>query len=81
MQGINHNEFDNIIENLFQTCFYDLKSVGIVDSKISRSDYLIRKAMITFALSSIDINNSEMYYNSYLLQKDKLRHMQEYISE
>lgn len=79
MQGISHNEFDSIINDYIQAGLLDLKSIGIVNSKLTSSDFLIRTAIITFVLSNLDVNNSEMYYNSYMMQKDKLRHLREYI--
>lgn len=79
MQGISHNEFDSIINDYIQAGLLDLKSIGIVNSKLTSSDFLIRTAIITFVLSILDVNNSEMYSNSYMMQKDKLRHLREYI--
>ena len=38
----------------------------------------IETAIITYVLSFLDVDNSELYTNSYLLQKDTLRHLSEY---
>ena len=78
IQGINHNEFDSMILTWIRAAEIDLKSIGIVDTFIDNPDNLIQTA-ITFVLSQIDVTNSELYSNSYRLQKDKLRHIKEYI--
>ena len=79
IQGINHNEFDSMIKTWIEAAEIDLKSIGIVDTYIDNPDNLIQTAIITFVLSQIDVTNSELYSNSYRLQKDKLRHIKEYI--
>lgn len=79
IQGINHNEFDSMIKTWIEAAEIDLKSIGIVDTFIDNPDNLIQTAIITFVLSQIDVANSELYSNSYRLQKDKLRHIKEYI--
>lgn len=79
IQGINHNEFDSMIKTWIEAAEIDLKSIGIVDTFIDNPDNLIQTAIITFVLSQIDVTNSELYSNSYRLQKDKLRHIKEYI--
>lgn len=79
IQGINHNEFDSMILTWIRAAEIDLKSIGIVDTFIDNPDNLIQTAIITFVLSQIDVTNSELYSNSYRLQKDKLRHIKEYI--
>lgn len=78
MQGICHKEFDDIINNLIKSCISDLKAIGIAEERINEDDPLIRTAIQTYTLSFLDVNNSEMYSNSYNLQKDKLRHLSEY---
>lgn len=80
IQGINHNEFDKTIKNYIESAKEDLKSIGIVDTKIEDSAS-INTAIITYVLSFLDVNNSEMYANSYRLQKDSLRHTSEYTLE
>lgn len=78
IQGINHSDFDSIIENYVNSCIADLKAIGIADSKVIETDSLIHTAILTYVLSFLDVNNSEIYSNSYALQKDVLRHLTEY---
>ncbi len=78
IQGINHNEFDNMIETWISSAEIDLKSIGIVNTLVDNPDSLIQTAIITYVLSFIDVPNSEMYSKSYSLQKDVLRHLKEY---
>ena len=79
IQGINHNEFDDTITMWIQAAKLDLKSIGIVDTLVDSNDSLIETAIITYALSFLDVVNAELYANSYALQKDVLRHTKEYI--
>lgn len=79
IQGINHTEFDNMIQTWIDSAVLDLKSIGIVNT--DNPDELIETAIITYVLSFLDVSNSELYANSYNLQKDKLRHTTEYIVE
>ena len=78
IQGINHNEFDTMINTWISAAQIDLRSVGIVNTLIYEPDSLITTAIITYVLSFLDVPNSEMYAKSYSLQKDVLRHLQEY---
>ena len=78
IQGINHKEFDDTIQMWINAGKLDLKSIGIVDTLVDKSDDLIQTAIITYVLSFIDTVNSEMYSKSYILQKDVLRHLAEY---
>ena len=78
IQGINHNEFDETIQMWINAGKLDLKSIGIVDTLVDKSDDLIQTAIITYVLSFIDTVNSEMYSKSYALQKDVLRHLTKY---
>ena len=78
IQGINHNDFDNMIETWISSAELDLKSVGIVNALIDNPDSLIQTAIITYVLSFLDIPNADMYAKSYSLQKDILRHLTEY---
>lgn len=82
IQGINHCEFDNNINMWISAAKLDLKSIGIVDTliNIEKPDALIQTAIITYVLSFLDVTNSDLYSNSYALQKDTLRHLTEYIS-
>ena len=81
IQGINHNEFDSMINTWIKAAKLDLISVGIVNTKVNNPDELIQTTIITYVLSFLDVSNSELYANSYNLQKDKLRHTKEYIVE
>lgn len=78
IQGINHNEFDSMINTWISAAKLDLKSIGIVDTLVDTPDDLVKTAIITYVLSQLDISNAELYSNSYALQKDVLRHVGEY---
>lgn len=80
IQGITHDEFDNTISTWISAAKLDLKSVGIVETLIDNPDSLIETAIITYVLSFLDVVNSELYSNSYYLQKDTLRHISSYIT-
>ena len=81
IQGINHNEFDTMISTWIDSAKLDLKAIGIVDAEIDATtpNALIQTAIITYVLSFLDVVNSELYAQSYLLQKDVLRHTSEYM--
>jgi len=81
IQGINHNDFDTMINTWIEAAELDLKSIGIVDTKVSNPDSLVKTAIITYTLSFLDQPNAELYANSYSLQKDVLRHTSEYMEE
>lgn len=78
IQGINHNEFDSMINAWIESAKLDLQSIGIVDTKVNTPDSLVQTAIITYVLSFLDITNAELYAQSYALQKDVLRHYTEY---
>lgn len=78
IQGINHTDFDDMINTWIEAAKLDLKSIGIVNT--DNPDSLLKTAIITYVLSFLDVGNSEMYENSYNLQKDILRHTTEYNS-
>lgn len=80
IQGITNDDFDKIIENFVESCKADLMAIGIAEKKVNNSDpdSLIHTAILTYVLSFLDIVNSEMYANSYCLQKDMLRRLSEY---
>ena len=78
IQGINHDDFDTIIWNYIESCKLDLKAIGIAKEKVDLDNDLIHTAILTYVLSFLDVNNSEMYSNSYNLQKDVLRRLSEY---
>ena len=79
IQGINHNEFDTMITTWINAAQLDLKSIGIVDTLINTPNDLVKTAIITYVLSQLDVVNANLYSNSYSLQKDCLRHYQEYV--
>lgn len=81
IQGINHNEFDSMIQMWIEAAQLDLKSIGIVNTLVNNPNSLVKNAIITYVLSFIDVQNSELYASSYALQKDVLRHTTEYIVE
>lgn len=78
IQGINHNDFDDMINIWINSAKLDLKSIGIVDTLVDTPDDLVTTAIITYVLSQLDVVNAELYSNSYNLQKDVLRHLGEY---
>ena len=81
IQGINHNEFDSVINTWIESAKFDLKGIGIVNTLVDNPNSLVKTAIITYVLSFLDVTNSELYANSYALQKDVLRHTTEYIVE
>ena len=81
IQGINHNEFDTMINTWIEAAELDLKSIGIVSNLVNNPNSLVKTAIITYVLSQLDVVNAELYSNSYNLQKDVLRHTTEYITE
>lgn len=81
IQGINHNEFDTMINTWIKAAQLDLIGIGIVDTLVNNPDSLIKTAIITYVLSHLDVSNAELYSNSYMLQKDTLRHISKYIEE
>lgn len=78
IQGINHTDFDTMINTWIEAGKQDLKGIGIVDTLVNNPDSLLQTAIITFVLSHLDVVNAELYSNSYALQKDVLRHTYEY---
>ena len=80
IQGINHNDFDNMINTWINAAKLDLKSIGIVSTLVDNPDNLVETAIITYVLMFLDDPKySEMYAKSYSLQKDVLRHTTEYL--
>lgn len=81
IQGINHNEFDDMINTWISAGRQDLINIGILQTLVNgESPYtelnpLIETAIIQFVLSQLDVVNAEMYSNSYALLKDTLRHV------
>lgn len=78
IQGINHNDFDTLINMWIEAGKQDLKSIGIVEIYVNSPNSLIKSAIINYVLSHLDVDNAEMYANAYALQKDQLRHTHEY---
>ena len=78
IQGINHSDFDSIIETFIESAKLDLKSIGIVDTLVEIPNSMIETAIITYVLSFMDVSNADMYTDSYMYQKDTLRHLSEY---
>jgi len=81
IEGINHNDFDDVINLWLDAAKLDLKSIGIVSALVDNPDNLIETAIMTYVLSFLDVDNADMYSKSYSLQKDVLRHLTEYIEE
>ena len=81
IQGINHNDFDTMINTWIEAAKLDLKSIGIVESLVNNPNSLVQTAIITYVLSFLDVVNAELYSSSYALQKDVLRHTTEYIED
>lgn len=81
IQGINHTEFDDMINLWIESAKLDLKGIGIVNTLVETPDSKIKDAIITYVLSQLDVVNSEMYVESYELKKDALRHTKEYVEE
>ena len=79
IQGINHTDFDDMINTWIEAAKLDLKSIGIVNTLVDNPDSLIQTAIITYVLSFLDVPNADMYAKSYSMQKDVLRHLTEYI--
>lgn len=79
IQGITNDDFDETIEMWIDAAKLDLKSVGIVDALVESPDSLIEAAIVNYVVGNMDVQNSEMYSNSYMYQKDALRHTKEYI--
>ena len=65
IQGINHSDFDSMINTWIKAAELDLKSIGIVDTLITTPDELVQTAIITYVLSQLDVVNAELYSNSY----------------
>lgn len=81
IQGINHNDFDTMINTWIEAAELDLKSIGIVNTLVNNPNSLVKNAIITYVLSFLDVQNADLYSSSYALQKDVLRHTTEYIEE
>lgn len=81
IQGINHTEFDTTINMWISAAKQELINIGIKSDLVNGdSDDLINSTIICFVLSQLDVVNNEMYFNSYSLMKDTLRHVGNYQS-
>lgn len=79
IQGINHNEFDTMINTWIEASKQDLINIGVKQTLVNdASDSLIQTTIIQFVLSQLDVTNSELYSNSYALLKDTLRRVEAY---
>ena len=82
MHGYTNTEFDSIISSYIESAKKDLEMSGIVKSKVDdKEDKLIYSAIFSYVSSKLDLDNSTLFYESYLMQKDQLRHYGEYINE
>ena len=82
IQGINHNEFDTMINTWIEASKQDLINIGVKQTLVSdATDPLIQTTIIQFVLSQLDVTNSELYSNSYVLLKDTLRRVEAYIED
>lgn len=78
--GYTTSQFDAILQTFINAGKQDLIQVGIIQSKVVESDPLIYSALVSFVLSMCDTYEyREMSANAYALQKDQLRHYQEYM--
>ena len=81
IQGINHTDFDTMINTWIAAAKQDLINVGIDSTIVNEAtDSLIQSAIIEFVLSQLDVVNAGLYANSYALLKDTLRHVGAYIT-
>lgn len=79
IQGINHTDFDTTINMWISAAKQELINIGIKSDLVNGdNDNLIKSTIICFVLSQLDVVNSEMYTNSYVLMKDTLRHVGAY---
>ena len=79
--GLNNTQFDTLLQNFINAGKRDLIESGIVESKVVETDPLIYSALISFVLAMMDTYEyRELSANAYALQKDQLRHYQDYRS-
>ena len=77
--GITSSSFDAILNQYIASAKLDLEMSGIASDRIVESDALIYSAIVSYVLSMVDTYEyRELSANSYLLQKDQLRHYTEY---
>lgn len=77
--GLNNYEFDDLIDSYINAAKKDLELVGIKKEKITDEDPIIFSAIVCYVKSQYDPENSQLYMDSYNLQKDSLRRYREYI--
>lgn len=78
IKGINHNDFDDIINDYIEAAKLDLVASGVAKSWVKNPDKLLESAIINYVKSQIDSTNSEMYFDAYSLQKDHIRKCKKY---
>ena len=78
LEGIYNDNFDNMINKCIESAKKDLVMTGIAKSKVDNPDELVTSAIITYVRSFIDLDHSSLYKDSYNLQKDHLRHFNDY---
>lgn len=81
MEGINNTEFDTVINMYINSAKKDLALTGIAESLILETDALIYSAIVSYVRSFINVKDSELYANTYSMQKDHLRHFNSYKGE
>ena len=79
IMGFNNTEFDSIINMYIKSGKQDLIETGNASYRVNESDPLIYSAIVSYVLSLLDVPNAELYANTYSLQKDELRHFNEYM--
>lgn len=78
--GLNNTQFDTLLQTFINAGKKDLIEAGIVEAKVVETDPLIYSALISFVLAMMDTYEyRELSANAYALQKDQLRHYQDYI--
>lgn len=79
--GITNTQFDTILQNFISAGKMDLIQAGIIQSKVIETDPLIYSALVSFVLSMMDTYEyRDLSANAYALQKDQLRHYQNYVA-
>lgn len=79
---LNTHQFDGILTNYIEAGKRDLIQAGIIQSKVVETDALIYSALMSFVLSMCDTYEyRELSATCYAIQKDQLRHYQNYVTE
>lgn len=84
IEGITHTDFDTMINTWIKAGKQDLINIGVkktlVDSlDTNNPDSILSSIVIMYVLSQLDVDNAELYANSYSLQKDTIRRVQAYM--